>query len=142
YEAATRAVGRARDRLRALPAAEAVAPLRRRLLPDRDVLRALARERLALPAAPAFAEAHPCQLRHQVELRRPDVAERNRPPLELPIRSRVVVRDQALVDDVVLVEAEVRLADGEGTDRPAERQTLQVGQPDLEHEAPARREVR
>src|SRR6476469_10834280 len=36
------------------------------LLPDRDVLAAVARERLAVPVAPALAQRHTRQLRHQV----------------------------------------------------------------------------
>jgi hypothetical protein len=50
---------------------------RSRLLPDGDVLGAVAGERLALPVAPALAQRHPGEPRHQVELRRPCVAKRH-----------------------------------------------------------------
>ena len=56
-----------------------------RLLPDGNVLAALARERLALPAAPALAEAEARHLGHEVELGRPDVAERPRAVLDPPV---------------------------------------------------------
>src|SRR5947208_16325279 len=68
----------------------------RALLPDRDVLATLARERLAVPVAPALAQRHPGQLRHQVELRRPHVAERQRQQLPAAVDEREVVRDEAL----------------------------------------------
>ena len=86
------------------------------LLPDRDVLAALAGERLAPPPAPAVAQAHPGELRHQVELGGPHVAERDRQALDAAVDDLEVVRDQALVGDVVLVEAPVALADVEGAD--------------------------
>src|SRR5262245_22907221 len=88
--------------------------------PDADEPVALARERLSPPAAPALAPPHARELCHQVELRRPHVAERDRPWPERPITLGVVVRDQALVGDVVLVEAEPRRAlEVEGMDRLA-----------------------
>src|SRR5256885_1075081 len=48
---------------------------RRRALPDGDVFGALAREWLPVPDAPPLAQLHAGELRHQVELRWPDVAE-------------------------------------------------------------------
>src|SRR5690606_38341029 len=42
-----------------------------RLLPDGDVLGALAGERLALPVLPAVAQTQAGELGHQVQLRRP-----------------------------------------------------------------------
>src|SRR5947209_6982101 len=101
-------------------------PLRRReliyaLLPDRDVLATLAREGLAVPVAPALAQRHPGQLRHQVELRRPHVAERQREQLPAAVDQREVVRDEALIRDVVLVDAPVRRARGEDVERLAGR---------------------
>src|SRR5205823_9840071 len=84
-----------------------------RLLPDRHVLRAVARERLALPAGPAFAERHAGEPRHQVELGRPDVPERNRQDVEPAVDDAVMVGDEALPRDVVLVEAEPRRTHGE-----------------------------
>ena len=53
-----------------------------------------------------------------------------------------MVRDEPLVRDVVGVEAEVRLAEGEGADRLAERKPLQVGQPDLDQEMATGLEMR
>ena len=96
------------------------------LLPDRDVLAALARERLAPPAAPALPEAEAGHLRHEVELGRPDVAERPRAVVDPTVDDREVVRDQALVRDVVLVDPPVALADVEDDGRRALRQPAQV----------------
>ena len=67
------------------PAAESRPQKLRRPLPDRDVRRALAGERLAVPVAPAFAQRHPGDAGHQVELRRPHVAERHREDVELVV---------------------------------------------------------
>src|SRR5581483_2027525 len=72
------------------------------LLPDADERAALARERLAAPAAPALARAQAGDARHQIELRRPHVAERDR----REAAAAEVVRDEPLVRDVVLVEAQ------------------------------------
>ena len=72
----------------------------RDLLPDRDVGSALARERLALPPAPALAQPQAGDPRHQVELGRPDVAERNRAGGPRAVAKPPVVRDEALRDDV------------------------------------------
>ena len=47
---------------------------------------------------------HPRQLRHQVELRRPDVAKRHRDELEAPVDESEVVRCEPLGRDVVLVD--------------------------------------
>ena len=49
------------------------------LLPDRDVPAALAGERLPAPVLPPVAQPHPGQPRHQVELGRPHVPERDPP---------------------------------------------------------------
>ena len=87
--------------------------LDRVLLPDRDVLGALAREGLALPARPSVAQPHPGQLRHEVELAGPGVAERDRSALEVAVGLEEVVRDQALPRDVVLVDPPVALIDAE-----------------------------
>ena len=113
-----------------------------RQLPDGDVLGALARERLAPPPRPALAQRHPGEARHQVELGRPHVAERHRVQLELAVDDPVVVGDQALRRDVVLVEAEPRGVDVERADGLARRKPLELGDADLDHEAPARLEVR
>src|SRR6266566_6921352 len=52
------------------------------LFPDRDLLGAVARKRLAFPAAPALPKRHPGEPCHEVELRRPDVTEWDRALLE------------------------------------------------------------
>src|SRR5205823_5158343 len=52
-----------------------LAGVRRGLLPDGDVLRAVARERLTPPAAPTSAQRQAGDPGHQVELSRPDVTE-------------------------------------------------------------------
>ena len=74
--------------------------------PDRDVLAAVAGEGRPSPVAPALRRPHPGQARHQVQLRGPDVAERHREALPAEFD---VVRDHALVGDVVLVEADLVL---------------------------------
>jgi hypothetical protein len=54
--------------------------------PDGDVRVALGGERLALPAGPTLLELHAGELGHQVELGRPDVAERDRAKLNRTAR--------------------------------------------------------
>src|SRR5207302_9957840 len=98
------------------------------LFPDGDELFARTRERLAVPAAPAPARPQAGDPGHQVELRRPDVAKRPRPVLELPVPLRVVMRDQALMRDVVLVDADVLVAEVED----AQFLALQIRKPDLD----------
>src|SRR6476469_2985464 len=143
---------RARARLRSVPRAgrirEATPRLPRGPLrvsvggrPDRDVLAALARERLAIPAAPALAQAHACELGHQVELRRPYVAERHREEPPAPVDEREVVRDEALVRDVVLVDTPVRRTCVEDVERLTRRQAPKAGHADLDHEGAAGLEV-
>src|SRR6185369_9160103 len=94
------------------PAPQAVR-LRRGFPPDRDVLPAVARERLAPPARPALHETHAGDPGHEVELGRPDVAERARRVLDLVADPREMVRDQPLRGDVVLVDAPVARAEVE-----------------------------
>ena len=113
-----------------------------RLLPDRDVLAAVARERLALPAAPALAQPHPGELRHQVVLGRPRVAERHRETSTLPSDDLEVMRDQPLVRDVVLVDPPVRLAAVEDVEGLAGRKPPELRDHDLDDEAAAGLEVR
>src|SRR3954447_3797758 len=99
---------------------------------------ALARERLALEAAPALAQLQARELGHQVELGGPGVAERDRVADRAALgRDLEVMRDQALVDDVVLVEADPVLADVERLHGLSRRQPLEVRDPDLDHERPA-----
>src|SRR3954468_3593865 len=88
-------------------------PLGRGLLPHADEVLARRRERLPVPPAPTLARLHARKLRHQVELRRPDVAERARRVLELAVTLRVVVRDEPLLLDVVLVDADVLVTEVE-----------------------------
>src|SRR5919199_1353660 len=112
------------------------------LLPDRNVLGALARERLTLPAAPALQERHPGEPCHQVELRGPDVAKRQREELDLTVADPVVVRDQALPDNVVLVESEMRRGHVEGLKRLAGRKPPKPRYDHLDDEAAAGLEMR
>src|SRR3954454_22759284 len=102
-------------------------PLGRGLLPHADEVLARRRERLPVPPAPTLARLHAGKLRHQVELRRPHVAERARRVLELAVTLRVVVRDEPLPLDVVLVDADVLVAEVED----AQLLAFQVGWPDL-----------
>ena len=102
---------------------------------------ALARERLALPPAPALAHRHPGEARHQVELRRPDVAERRREDLDLVAGDPVVMRDEALSRDVVLIEPEVRRRDVEELEPLARWEVPQPRYDHLDDEAAARLEM-
>src|SRR4051812_24298064 len=104
--------------------------------PHGHVLSALTREGLAPPAAPAVAQRHPGELRHQVELRRPDVAERHRVLLDRAADGLEVMRDEALAGDVVLVDTPVRLAALEDAERVPGREPPEVGDADLDHEVP------
>src|SRR4030095_11718459 len=99
------------------------------------------RERFPLPIAPALAQAHPGETRHEVKLRRPDVAKRHRVEFELAVNDRVMMGDQPLGRDVVLVEAEVRLAHVERPDRLARRDPLELRNADLDYEAATRLEM-
>src|SRR5690242_4532815 len=74
------------------------------LLVDGDVAWADARERLALEPAGAIAQAQAGDARHQVELRRPGVAELHGEGVDAVRAERVVLRAEALADDVVHVE--------------------------------------
>src|SRR5215831_4763805 len=112
------------------------------LLPDRDVLAALARERLALPAAPAVSEPHSGELSHEIEFRGPRVPERHRQEFPAPVDEIEVMRGQALARDVVLVDAPVRVAPVEDDEPLSGREPLQVRESDLDHEAAAGLEVR
>ena len=60
-------------------------------LPDRDVGRALAGEWLAVPIAPPFAQRHPREARHQIELGRPHETERCREDVPPVVHEAVVV---------------------------------------------------
>src|ERR671915_1051901 len=71
------------------------------LLVDRDMRRAVRRERLAPPAAPAVLQPHPRQARHQIELRRPRVPHLDRIRLDPAVGEVVVAAAQPLGDDVV-----------------------------------------
>src|SRR5262249_41026886 len=108
------------------------------LLPYRDVLRALVGERRAIPVGPALAELETGEPCHEVELARPHVAARHRETL----RTGLVMRDEALLDEVVLVDADVVVAHGEGHVALAGRKAPEAGNLDLDDEAPARLEVR
>lgn len=88
----------------------------RLLLADRNVCGAVANEGLTFPAAPALAQRHAREPRHQVEIGGPYVTKRRREDLKLPVDDPVVVRDKALRCDVVLVEADMRWGYGERSD--------------------------
>src|ERR1700722_14084340 len=103
---------------------------------------ALARERLASPTAPAFAQLHPGEARHQIELGRPRVAERDRPDLEPAVDHRVVVGDLALRHDVVFVEVELRRGHVVCTHGLAGWKTLEIRNSHLDYEGPTRLEMR
>src|SRR4029453_18615904 len=96
-------------------------------LPNRNVLGALARERLPLPTAPALAQRHAREPRHQVKLRRPHIAKRRRDGVDLAVLDPVVMRDESLTDNVVLVKADVPRLDDERLERFTRREPLQPG---------------
>src|SRR3954453_244351 len=111
--------------------------------PYRDMFAARARERLALEAAPAIAQRHARELGHQVELGGPGIAERARVADRAAAgRDLEVMRDQALVGDVVLVEADPVLTDVPRFHGLPRRQPLEARDPDLDHERPARLQMR
>src|SRR5437899_10689017 len=112
------------------------------LLPDRDVLDAVARERLPLPATPAVAQRHSAKLCHQVELSRPRVPEGNREARELSVDDPEVMRDETLSRHVVLVETPARRAHVEGIDGLAGRELPERRDAYLDHEAATGLEVR
>src|SRR2546423_1221585 len=105
------------------------------LLPDRDVFAALARERLAIPAAPPFAQAHVREAGHQVELGRRHRAEWHRQPLPAVVDEREVMADEPLRRRVVLIDPGVRVAQVEDTEPTRTWNT------DLDDEAAAGREL-
>ena len=70
-----------------------------------------------VPVGPAFDQRHPGDPRHQVVLGGPRVSVRRVERLGPSIAEVVVVRDQTLVDHVVLVEAEVPLGHVERYER-------------------------
>src|SRR5262245_47985868 len=110
--------------------------------PDGYMAGALARERLATPAAPALHERHPREARHQVELGRPHVAEGDRVGSPDPPDQLMVVGYEALPGDVELVEAEVGGGERERAHGLAGRKSLQLWHADLDHEVAARVDVR
>ena len=78
------------------------------LLPHRYVFPALARERLAAPVGPAIPQPHPGQLRHEVKLAGPNVAEGDRSALiSGQVDLEEVVGNQPLPRDIKLVDAPV-----------------------------------
>src|SRR4029453_4942699 len=97
-------------------------------LPNRNVLGALARERLPLPTAPALAQRHAREPRHQGKLRRPHIAKRRRDDVDLAVLDPVVMRDESLPDNVVLVKADVPRLDDERLERLPRRGALPPGE--------------
>src|SRR5205823_11750141 len=75
-------------------------------------------------------------------LGRPYVTKRLREDPELAAAHPVVVRDKALHGDVVLVEAEPRRTHLKRPDSLAGPKALKRGNLDLDHEAPARLQMR
>src|SRR5439155_20647537 len=112
------------------------------LFPARDGGGALAREGIALPSAPALAQAHPGDARHQVELGRPHVAELPREDLELVADRPPVVRVGDLRGHVgVLVETNIPWAVSEHSGRLAGWKATEIGHADFDDEPAAGCEV-
>src|SRR5215470_9755982 len=80
------------------------------LLPNRDVLAALAREGLPCPPAPSLAQSQPCELRHQVAFCWPHVPERGRFVIATAIDHLDVVRTHRLGGGVVDIKCVTRWA--------------------------------
>src|SRR5919198_205979 len=106
-----------------------------RLLPNRDMSTTVAGERLSPPARPPLTQFHSCNLRHQVELRRPDVSVGSRESLESPVHHREMVGDQSLGRDVVLVDPKVVLARAKDSEGLTGREPLKLRHHDLDDEA-------
>src|SRR3954470_14144100 len=113
-----------------------------RLFPDRDVFAAFARERFALPPAPAVAQPHPGKLRHEIQLRGPRVPEGNREPLDSPVDELEVMGREPLPRDVVFVDSPSRLAHVKGVEGLAGRKEPQSRYAYLNDEAAAGLQVR
>src|ERR1700722_5977712 len=117
-------------------------PWRRRgLAPDRDVRAAVGGEGLPVPPGPAVTQPEPGELRHQVELGWPDVAERDGPVLPHPVGELDVVAPVLLGGVVKAVADDPPGAGPVGQDVLPGWQVAQVRDPGLDHEAPARGEV-
>ena len=63
--------------------------------------------RVAVLAAPALPQLHPCESRHEIELRGPDVSEGRREVPRLAVDEPIMVWSRILGGNVDLVEAEV-----------------------------------
>src|SRR5687768_9217460 len=111
-------------------------------LPDGDMPLAVARERGAVPVFPAFVQPHSGHLRHEIQLRWPDITERTRALVNLPFPVFEVMRDQALIGNVVLVHAPVPLVEVEDDESLSRRKLAKRRDSDLDDEAPARFEMR
>src|SRR5438034_11067830 len=85
----------------------------------------------------ALPQAHAGKLSHEVELRGPRVAERNRDALEPAVDEFEVMRGERLCYHVELINAPTGLAHVEGADGLAGRQPLETRDADLDHEAAA-----
>src|SRR5439155_11471685 len=108
-----------------------------RLLPNRDLALAVARERVAVPIAPTLAPRHSRQPRHEIELRRPDVAEGCREGPGLAVHEPVVVRYGVLGRDVDLIKAEMPRGHVERHNRLARQEPLPRRNVDFDHELPS-----
>src|SRR6266516_6396374 len=75
-------------------------------LPVRDVAPAVAGEGLALPVAPALAQGHPGESRHEVQLGRPSVALRRRVGFKLAVYHPEMMGKRDLPRKVILLETQ------------------------------------
>ena len=113
-----------------------------RLLPDRHVSPALARERLSCPPGVPFAQPKPRQFGHEVELGRPHVSMRRPEPPDAAIFDVDVMRREALSSEVVLVDPPVPVVSLEDAVPVPHRQPLEVRDPQLDDEPATGIEVR
>src|SRR5881227_1183098 len=112
-----------------------------RPFPNRDVLPAPAREWRAIPVTPTFPQMQSCDSGHEIELGGPDVAIRRVEDRDAITGDEIVVRYPLLGRDIDLVEAEVRRAHFEWQCQRVRRETLQVGNPQLDDQPASESEV-
>ena len=93
-----------------------------------------------MPVLPPGDRGESGEAGHEVGLGRPDVAERDRSDVKMPVGDGVVV-DEPSLGDVVLVEAQPGRGEQEGPGALAGWQALQVRDADLDEDVPAGTQV-
>src|SRR4051812_12776330 len=96
------------------------------LLPHRNDHRAFTSQKTAIPVAPTRVQRQSGDAPHEIEFGGPHVPTRRRPPFQAIILGPVVVRCEALIEEVKIVEAESIILDGERAHRLARRKPSQL----------------